>query len=224
MTGPSPKVDYLARILDRKGREVVRRRRHRRITPGTIEQGRGVRALDALRRPAGAPLRVIAEVKFRSPSAGTIRDHLPGAGADIARAYVAAGAAAVSVLADGPGFGGSALEVRRVARAVDAPVLFKEFVLDEIQIELARVMGASMVLLLVRALGDPSLRRLVDVVREHGMEPVVEAADDAELGRALDSGASIIGVNARDLRTFEVDTVAAARSMAAIPATASRSS
>ena len=135
----------------------------------------------------------------------------------IARDYVTAGASAVSVLCDGAGFGGTPLDVRRVVQAVQAPVLFKEFVLDPIQIALARALGAHMVLLLVRALGPESLQALVLETLRLGMAPVVEAADPDELGLALATGATIIGINARDLRTFRVDAEAAARVIALIP-------
>src|SRR5690606_12996183 len=151
---------------------------------------RGPAVLEALRR-SGRP-RVIAEVKFRSPSAGEIRRWRPGDGTAIARGYVAAGASAISVLCDRAGFGGSVLELRRVARAVSVPLLFKEFVLDPIQIELARAAGASMVLLLVRALDDDTLRSLVDRCRARGLEPLVEAANESEVERALRTAARVI--------------------------------
>ena len=136
----------------------------------------------------------------------------------MAAAYEAAGAAAVSVLADGPGFGGSVLEVRRVAAVVDLPVLFKEFVVDPVQVDFARAAGASLVLLLVRCLSQPELTGLVAEVRAQGMEPVVEAANAEELSRALATQAAIVGVNARDLRSFEVDLDRAARCLGAVPA------
>jgi indole-3-glycerol phosphate synthase len=217
MSTTSPAApDLLAHILTRKEREVRRRLVHRRPPPAAGSD-RGAAALAALRRPEGAPLRVIAEVKFRSPSAGEIRPRRAGEAARVARAYVEGGAAAVSVLADGPGFGGSPLTVRRVSAAVSAPVLFKEFVLDEVQIDLARACGASMVLLLVRALSPARLDALVAAVRAAGMEPVVEAADPDELDVAIATGATIVGVNARDLRTFRVDKEGAARCLARIP-------
>ncbi|MBC7173974.1 MAG: indole-3-glycerol-phosphate synthase, partial [Polyangiaceae bacterium] len=182
------------------------------------DSGCGARAVEALTRPHGAPPRVIAEVKFRSPSAGVIRASAPGEGMRVAEGYVRGGASAVSVLADGPGFGGSPLGVRRVARAVDVPVLFKEFVIDEVQVDLARAMGASMVLLLVRILPRARLDALVEAVHARGMEPVVEAADAREVEVAAATKARIIGVNARDLRSFRVDTEAAARALEGIPA------
>jgi indole-3-glycerol phosphate synthase len=159
----------------------------------------------------------MAELKFRSPSAGVIRTKRPGEAVRVAKAYENGGASVVSVLADGPGFDGSPLVVRRVARAVDVPVLFKEFVLDPIQVDLAYDVGASLVLLLVRALTHAELRDLMAYTRSLGMEPVVEAANAQEVDRAVEAGASIIGVNARDLTSFRVDMDAAARCVARIP-------
>lgn len=209
--------DYLAEILARKSDEVSRRKRHRLPSTDVPFVDRRRTAIDALRRGDGEP-RFITEVKFASPSAGTIRVRTPGAVAAIANGYVANGAAAVSVLADGPGFRGCPLDVRRASAAVLAPVLFKEFVLDPIQVEIARRAGASMVLLLVRALPPARLAEMIRIVREHGMEPVVEAADESELEVALATDAIIVGVNARDLRTFRIDPDLAARAMERIPA------
>ncbi|UJR80272.1 indole-3-glycerol phosphate synthase TrpC [Sandaracinus amylolyticus] len=209
-------TDHLSAILERKRGEVIRRARH--PLPAIDDTSdRGARALAALRRPAGAPPRVIAEIKRRSPSAGVIRPRALGDIVAIARAYEASGAAAVSVLADGPGFGGGVLDVRRAARAVGCPVLFKEFVIDPRQIDLARASGASLVLLLVRALTGPELDVMIDAVRRRGMEPVVEAADAAELSRALQTNATIVGVNARDLRSFQLDGGAASRALQEVP-------
>lgn len=215
-------MDYLAQILDRKRAEVRRRLAHAGALAPFLERlevdpERGRRAVAALRRGGASLPRVIAEVKFRSPSAGSIRRRSPGEGERIAAGYARAGAAVVSVHADGPGFGGSLLEVRRIAAALEAPVLFKGFVLDPIQVRFARAAGASLVLLIVRALEGDTLRSLVACVRDEGMEPVVEAADAAELERAVATGATIVGVNARDLRTFRVDMETARRALEAVP-------
>lgn len=161
---------------------------------------------------------MIAEVKFRSPSAGVIRRWSPGEGIRIAQAYERAGASVVSVLADGPGFGGSPLLVRRVAEAVSVPVLYKGFVIDPVEVDLAYDVGASLVLLLVRALRDLELRSLIECIRVLGMEPVVEAASSSEVDRALEAGSTVVGVNARDLSTFRVDKAAARACIARIPA------
>jgi len=222
----SAQVDYLTPILARKRSEVARRKRHARrgeqdhasvaVRPAA-DGDRGALAVAVLRRAGSALPRVIAEIKRRSPSAGEIRPRERGDVARIARAYVAGGAAAVSVLCDGPGFGGSPLDLRRAAAAIGAPLLFKEFVLDEVQLEVARATGAHMVLLLVRALPGRRLGELVEATLALGLAPVVEAADRAELDAALATRATLVGVNARDLRTFKVDKAAAQAALAIIP-------
>jgi indole-3-glycerol phosphate synthase len=213
-------TDYLASILARKRRENARRRRHaaamRRIErhPQPLRAKRGI---EALRRAPGDPPSVIAEVKFRSPSAGQIRPWSAGEGVRVAVGYERGGASVISVLADGPGFGGSPLLVRKVAQAVNVPVLYKGFVLDPIQIDLAFDVGASLILLLVRALDEPTLRSLIARTRALGMEPVVEAANADEVDLAISVGSTIIGVNARDLRTFGVDMSSARDCVDKIP-------
>lgn len=214
-------TDYLSAILARKRLENSRRRRHMAAMqpvdrPPQPERSAG--GIRALRRAPGEPPSIIAEVKFRSPSAGEIRRWSPGEGVRVAQGYERGGASAISVLADGPGFGGSPLLVRRVAAAVQAPVLYKGFVLDPVQVEVAYDVGASLVLLLVRALGDSDLRTLIVQIRSLGMEPVVEAANAAEVDRAVMAGSTIVGVNARDLSTFRVDRDAARACVARIPA------
>jgi indole-3-glycerol phosphate synthase len=208
----------LTPILERKASEIRRRHRHPVLdASGSRVRGLGAEHAQRLRRAPGEPLRFIAEIKFRSPSAGSIREKEVGSVARLAIEYERAGAAAVSVLADGPGFGGSPLDVRRAARATELPILFKEFVLDEAQLHLARAVGASLVLLLVRALEPDRLAELVRRARGVGLEPVVEAADATELRVALDTEATVIGVNARDLRSFRVDRRAALELVTAIP-------
>ena len=165
-------TDYLSEILARKRRENTRRRRHV-AAMGYAERApapeRAERGIHALRRPEGQLPSVMAEVKFRSPSAGQIRPWAPGEGVRVALGYERGGAAVVSVLADGPGFGGSPLLVRRVAEAVEVPVLYKGFVLDEVQVDLAFDVGASLVLLLVRALSDSEIGELIAIIRTLGM-------------------------------------------------------
>jgi len=147
---------------------------------------------------------VICEMKRRTPALGLIAArYRPG---EIARAYYDCGADAISVLTHQGGFGGSAdhlLEAREAAPGV--PVLRKDFVIDEHQVVEARALGADAVLLIVAALEPVQLRRFVDLAHEHGLQALVEAHDEAELATALESGADMIGVNHRDLRTFNVD-------------------
>lgn len=212
--------DYLSAILARTRAENSRRKRHaaaKRPVERPPRPDRAERGIRALRRAPGQRPAVVAEVKFRSPSAGVIRPWSPGEGVRVAQGYERAHASVVSVLADGPGFGGSPLLVRRVAQAVGVPVLYKGFVLDPIQVELAYDVGASLVLLLVRALGDSDLRELIERIRSLGMEPVVEAADAGEVDRAVAAGSTIVGVNARDLSTFRVDKNAARLCVERIP-------
>lgn len=211
----------LAQILVRKRKENIRRARfghlykapaNRSDTASSIRD-----AVERLRRVKGELPHVIAELKFRSPSAGVFRPRKAGDVVAIAQAYARGGASAVSVLADGPGFGGSPLNVRRVANSIDAPVLFKEFVLSEMQLDVAASMGACYVLLIVRALEPSRLQELVDACAVRGLAPVVEAASPAELDVALETGAAIVGFNARDLTSFDVDPAAAARAVNRIP-------
>ncbi|MBS2020539.1 MAG: indole-3-glycerol-phosphate synthase [Deltaproteobacteria bacterium] len=174
----------------------------------------------ALRRAPGAPLRLLTENKKKSPSAGALSTVLdPGARAV---RYAEAGAAMISVLTDGPFFDGSWDDVARVRAALEAaghrtPVLAKEFVVDERQLDEARVSGADAVLVIVRIVDDATLLSLVDGARERGLEPLVEVATEPEVARAVRAGATVIGVNARDLDTLAMDADRAARVLAAIP-------
>ncbi len=167
----------------------------------------------ALRRQRIA---VIAEVKRRSPSAGAIRPDLDPA--ERASLYAAAGAAAISVLTDGPFFGGSIGDLRAAVETVRVPVLRKDFILDELQIVEARAAGAAAVLLIARALGTERLRSLIGAAAAWGLEALVEVHTASELDRALEAGARVVGVNSRDLDTFRVDVAAAWALLARVPA------
>jgi indole-3-glycerol phosphate synthase len=158
---------------------------------------------------------VIAEVKRRSPSAGSIRDDLDPV--ERAAQYAKHGAAAISVLTDGPFFGGSVEDLRQAASIADVPVLLKDFVLDEVQIVEARGAGAAAVLLIVRALGS-RLQALVRFACQLRLTPLVEVHSAAELSAALEAGATVIGVNSRDLDTFRIDAAAALRIVSTVPA------
>jgi indole-3-glycerol phosphate synthase len=155
----------------------------------------------AIRSTPGAS--VIAEIKRRSPSKGLIREDFDPVA--IARAYSAAGAACISVLTDETFFGGSLADLALVREAVETPLLRKDFVIDVCQIDEARVHGADAILLIVAALDDESLRTLHDHARNLGLDVLVEVHDDAEFDRAIALGANLIGVNNRDLRSFDVD-------------------
>jgi indole-3-glycerol phosphate synthase len=163
----------------------------------------------------GGPARVIAEVKRASPSAGAISAGLDAVAQ--ARRYEAAGAACVSVLTDGPGFGGTLEDLVAVRAAVGIPVLRKDFTVSGWQLVEARAAGADAALLIVAALGDDDLRRLHDLCGELGLHALVEVHDEAEAGRALAVGARIVGVNNRDLHTFQVDLATSERIVPTFP-------
>jgi indole-3-glycerol phosphate synthase len=159
---------------------------------------------------------VIAEVKRRSPSAGSIREDLDPA--ERAERYAGHGAAAISVLTDGPYFGGSLDDLRAAVGRTALPVLRKDFILDELQIIEARGAGAAAVLLIVRALSQARLTALLACVADARLEALVEVHTDVEVSRALDAGATVLGVNSRDLDTFRIDTAAAWSILRAVPA------
>jgi indole-3-glycerol phosphate synthase len=167
-------------------------------------------------RSSATGIGCIAEFKRRSPSKGWIdRDaNLPS----VVSAYERGGAAAISVLTDTPFFGGT-IDDLRVARATTTlPVLRKDFVIDPYQVVEARAAGADAVLLIVAALRDPELRQLLAEIRRWGMEALVEAHDADEVTRAVAVGAKIIGVNHRDLRTFQMNMDLAVNMRQVVPA------
>ena len=164
----------------------------------------------------GPPIRLIAEVKKASPSAGVIRADFDPVG--IAKIYERQGAACISVLTDRPYFQGSLDDLRKVRAAVDLPVLRKDFVIDRYQIVEARAAGADAVLLIAECLDDYALRDLHEAILELGMTPLVELYEPQNLRRVLDAGVQLIGINNRDLRTFQVDLGHCMRLRRKIPA------
>lgn len=170
-----------------------------------------MRFRESLARPG---LGAIAEIKRRSPSLGDIRpDADPAA---LAAAYGRAGAAAISVLVD-ERFGGTWDDLRAARRATAVPLLAKGFFSTEEHLRTAKEAGADAVLLLLRDLDDEQTARLTAVATELGLDTLVEAHDEAELERAIALGAPVVGVNARDLATFEIDRAAQLRLVARIP-------
>lgn len=174
------------------------------------EQGLPIFDVELVTRPSlfetlkkSKQLEVISEMKRASPSKGMIAE---GANpVKQALIYEQAGAAAISVLTDATFFKGSAADLAAVANAVKTPILCKDFLRDRIQIDVAKNAGASIVLLIVAALEQEKLQELYTYATSRGLEVLVEVHDLEELNRALTIGAKIIGVNNRDLRTFEVD-------------------
>jgi indole-3-glycerol phosphate synthase len=197
-----------------------------RRTVAQAKEARPLATLEAQAAAAPAPrgfaaalrrddLTCIAEFKRRSPSAGWIREHADPA--EIARTYQAAGAAALSVLTEGPFFGGALADLERARGAVTVPALRKDFMLDAYQVVEARAFGADAILLIVAALTDRELTGLLREAERWKLDALVEAHDAAEVERALGVGAKVVGINHRDLRTFEMDMTLAARLRDRIP-------
>jgi indole-3-glycerol phosphate synthase len=161
----------------------------------------------------GEEIAVIAEIKRASPTAGPLNLDLNAA--RLAKAYAEGGAAAISVLTEPDHFQGS-LEDLEAGRAPGLPVLRKDFILDELQVLESRAVEADAVLLIVKAVGD-ELPGLVAATETLGMDPLVEVHDEVELERAVDAGATLIGVNHRDLNTFEVDPNRTAKLAGLVP-------
>ncbi|MEO5511466.1 MAG: indole-3-glycerol phosphate synthase TrpC [Longimicrobiales bacterium] len=167
-------------------------------------------------RGVSAAVSVIAEVKRRSPSAGVLRDSADPA--TTAVAYSSGGASAISVLTDAEYFGGSIADVAAVVAAVPIPVLRKDFTIDALQIAEARASGAAAILLIVRLLDLAALTSLREEAEALGMAALVEAHDERELDLALRSGATIVGVNNRDLDTLTIDLAVSESLLPRIPA------
>ena len=199
-------MSRLTPILERKRAEVVAAKAEVQI--GELESRLAglpaCRPLAAALSARGGPTRLIAEIKRASPSAGVIDGAVDAA--DLAGTYAAHGASAISVLTDAAGFGGSLDDLRAVRDRVDLPVLRKDFVVDPYQLVEARVAGADGVLLIVAALAVGELHELHDAASALGLEVLVEAHDPREVELAVGTvGCRLLGLNSRDLATFEVD-------------------
>lgn len=211
--------DILARIVERKKAEVAEKLDLRRSleTTAAFQKGqrRGFRAALLRRQPA-----IIAEIKKASPSRGVLSgDFNPGA---LARAYFAGGAAALSVLTDRDFFQGSLGDLKTARATVPLPVLRKDFTIDEIDVVEAAAAGADAVLLIAAILTAKQIEQFRRAAEHYGMAALVEVHDDADLDKALEAGADLIGVNNRDLRTFEVSLETSERLAARLPEAAVR--
>jgi indole-3-glycerol phosphate synthase len=194
----------LDEIVARKQREVAvaRERVPTMALEGRLAVAPPVRDFFAAVTAPG-PIKLIAEFKRKSPSAGELR---PGESIEeIVRGYAAAGAAALSVLTDAVGFGGSLVDLESARVAVRLPILRKEFIVDRYQVIEARAHGADAVLLIAECLDDCHLRSLYRDILDLGMTPLVELHDPEHLPRVIDLGATLIGINNRDLRTMTTD-------------------
>lgn len=214
----TPAPDLLATMLAATRRTVeIRasvRPRHVLERAAADREPRAARFVEALTKAAS--LNVIAECKRRSPSAGVFRrDYDPEA---VARDYETAGAAAISVLTEPTFFDGALEHLERARRAVRLPLLRKDFIVDSYQLLESRAAGADAILLIVAALPDDELARLIVEANALRLAVLVEVHDDPELERALRAGARVIGVNNRNLRTLEVSRAVAEQLVEAIPA------
>lgn len=212
-------MNKLTEILATKAEEVAARRQAYSIADlDRVDAGapRGFQAALQAKIDAGG-YALIAEIKKASPSKGLIRkDFNP---ADHARAYAAGGAACLSVLTDALYFQGHEEFLIAARTACDLPVLRKDFMIDPWQVAEARSIGADAILIIVAALGDGAMREIEAAAFERGMDVLVEVHDEAELDRALTQLESrLIGVNNRDLRTFETDLAVTERLAAVVPA------
>jgi indole-3-glycerol phosphate synthase len=213
--------NFLSEIVARK-RQVVRRLRAKSSAETLHGRALEVRKNAVTHRlhqtlNASSPaLKIIAEFKRASPSVGMIQSDLSPA--DAARLYERGGACAVSVLTDEEHFGGSMNDLSAVRSSTHLPVLRKDFIIDEIQIYEAVTAGADAILLIVAALDDASLGELRKVAEDElGLDALIEVHTSDELRRALNTGAKIIGVNNRDLQTFEVSLSTSERLIAEAP-------
>ncbi len=193
-----------AQALERRRGELVRAARE--VPPGPSLEG-------ALR--AGGGVNLLAEVKRRSPSKGAIAEGLDAVAQ--ARAYAAGGAAGVSVLTEPDHFGGSTDDLVAIRSALHLPALKKDFHVAPLQLVEARTLGASAALLIARALGPDDLPRMMEAGLALGLELLVEVRDEEELERALAAGATMIGVNNRDLETLVIDPATSERIIPLVP-------
>ena len=208
----SKTAGLLARILSTKAGELPElRARKLPAAPARREF--------SLRRRSGA-LQLIGEIKFRSPSAGPLSTVLSVG--ERAQAYERGGASMVSVLCDASFFDGAFEHLALARNACQLPLLCKEFVIDECQLDAATAYGADAVLLIVRCLSRERLVALTRAARERRLEPFVEVVNEEESKLAIDAGATLIGVNARDLDTLQMDALGAARVLGGLPESATR--
>jgi indole-3-glycerol phosphate synthase len=208
-------MSVLDEILAGVRLDLARRQSERSLDELKEAAGRQDAAIDPMPGYRAGGISVIAEVKRSSPSAGTLADIADPAA--LARDYQDGGAATISVLTEHRRFGGSLDDLRAVRAAVSIPVLRKDFIVSSYQLWEARAAGADLALLIVAALDDNQLGCLIDRARSIGLTPLVEVHTPAEVARAVEAGADLVGVNARDLATLHVDRTTFARLAPLIP-------
>ncbi len=198
--------DFLSKILECKGYEVkaaAKRMPERVLRQEACKPRAGRAFIERLAGPGPSGINVIAEIKRASPSKGRIRENIDPA--EYARKYELGGAAAISVLTDATFFGGSLDDLGKVRQAASLPVLRKDFIISSYQVYESALMGADAVLLIVRVLSPELLSDLIALCADIGLDALVEAHDEKEYATAASSGARLIGINNRDLTTFETD-------------------
>ena len=220
-------ADILSRIVESKQAEVARCRD--RVSEETLRAQASARRsyrslIRRLKKPKSGEANIIAEIKRRSPSKGAIRPDLDPA--DLARRYQAGGAAALSVLTDGPFFGGSLTDLQAARKACRLPVLRKDFLISPYQVLESAAQGADAVLLIVRILDLPTLQEMLALCEALRLEALVEVHTLADLSTASAAGARLIGINNRNLQTFATDlgtapSIAARMQASQIPVAAS---
>jgi indole-3-glycerol phosphate synthase len=208
-------VSVLDEILDGVRADLAQRQAQLPIDRLKELAARRPNAKDALAAFRSPGVSVIAEVKRSSPSQGTLADISDPA--HLAEEYEAGGAAAISVVTERRWFGGTLADLKAVRAAVDIPILRKDFILTSYQLWEARAYGADLALLIVACLEQSVLVSLVERAESIGLMPIVEVHSADEVGRAVDAGARIVGVNARDLKTLDVDRDTFARLAPKVP-------
>jgi len=214
-----PLPSILQRIIERKSEEVAAARAALSLAElqARVKDCEPVRDFrGSLRAAMETGPAVIAEIKKASPSAGVIREDFRPA--DIARAYAGAGAACLSVLTDREFFQGDAAYLREARQTCALPVLRKDFIIDAWQVYESRLMGADCILLIAAALGQSQLRDLLTLAGDCGMEVLLEVHDEREMEHALALEHDLIGVNNRNLNTFETSLATTERLQAMLPA------
>lgn len=211
-------MNILEKILEVKREEIEERKKQvpLKVLQERLAETQKVRPFaKAIKRHEKEPIRLIAELKKASPSKGIFRDEFNAEA--ILWAYEQSPASALSILTDAPFFQGSLDNLSLARQITTKPLLRKDFLVDPYQLYEARVYGADAVLLIVAALEDAKLRDMITLSRELGMDALVEVHTELELERALRAGATLIGINNRNLQTFEVDLNTTLRLKGLIP-------
>jgi len=212
-------AEFLARIADDRRRRVAQMKLETppHLLRARLGPARGNGRLERALRRGGAsqPLKLLCEIKRASPSKGLLNERLDPL--ELARIYEAGGAAAISLVTEPDHFQGELEWMDRVRPTTSLPLLLKDFVMDSYQLLDAAVRGADGVLLLATLLSETELQRLVGEAKRLGLDPLVEVHSEVELHAALRSGATLVGVNHRDLRTFELDMTLAERLLPLVP-------